>query len=72
MKCKCELGYEIPDDSLNCMYCGRHIQTQQEIDERNRKKAEAERLEAERLEAERLKAEKLKAEKIMQKTPFLF
>ena len=64
MKCKCELGYEIPDDSLNCMYCGRHIQTQQEIDERNRKKAEAERLEAERLEAERLKAERLEAERL--------
>ena len=56
MECKCEHKYEIPDNSLRCMYCGRQIQTQQEIDERNRKKAEAERLEAERLEAERLKA----------------
>lgn len=62
MECKCEHKYEIPDNSLRCMYCGRQIQTQQEIDERNRKKAEAERLEAERLEAEKQKAEKQKAE----------
>ena len=63
MKCKyCD--NEVPDNTLICMYCGRIVQTEQERDERIRKRAEAERLEAERLEAERRKAQRLEAERL--------
>lgn len=63
MKCN-NCFNEVPDDTLICMYCGQIVQTEQERDERIRKKAEDERLEAERLEAEKQKARKLKAEQL--------
>lgn len=53
---------EVPDESLECMFCGRTVQTEQERDARIRKKVEAEKLEAERLKAEQLKKEQQERE----------